>query len=304
MAKGKKPNQGDELDRQRRIKELVIIAMFSDDELMERLVLKGGNAIDLLYRVAGRASVDVDFSIETDFVETERVAIRRRIEKTLQQTFRENGYEVFDVTMEEQPRGLTPDMADFWGGYRVELKLATKEKFEQFSADIEQLRRNAVPLGQGTKFSIDISKFEYTAGKQPHDLEGYRIFVYTPEMIVCEKLRAICQQMPEYAQVIKRTRKGSSRARDFFDIHSLITSQKIDIKRSTFRELVKNIFKAKRVPLSLLRRIVEVEVREFHRGDFVAVQNTVNPGTKLETFDFYVDFVGNLVSKLEPLGDE
>jgi hypothetical protein len=28
----------------RRIRELVIIAMFADDELMETLVLKGGNA--------------------------------------------------------------------------------------------------------------------------------------------------------------------------------------------------------------------------------------------------------------------
>ncbi|NJK57598.1 MAG: hypothetical protein HC939_17135 [Pleurocapsa sp. SU_5_0] len=30
----------------RRIRELVIIAMFADDDLMETLVLKGGNALD------------------------------------------------------------------------------------------------------------------------------------------------------------------------------------------------------------------------------------------------------------------
>ena len=44
MAKSKKPSHGEELERQRRIKELVIISIFSDDELTERLVLKGGNA--------------------------------------------------------------------------------------------------------------------------------------------------------------------------------------------------------------------------------------------------------------------
>ena len=49
------------------IKKLAVIAMFSDDELMGRLVLKGGNAIDLIYRLSSRASVDVDFSIENDF---------------------------------------------------------------------------------------------------------------------------------------------------------------------------------------------------------------------------------------------
>lgn len=304
MAKGKKPSQQEEQDKQRRIKELAIIAMFSDDELMEQLVLKGGNAIDLLYNVASRASVDVDFSMEKDFDADGREAIRGRIEKTLQRTFRENGYEAFDVTMEEKPRGLTLDMADFWGGYNVEFKLSTEENFGKFSGDREQLRRNAVRLGQGTKFSIDISKYEYTTGKRPHDLDGYQIFVYTPEMIVCEKLRAICQQMPEYDQVIKRTRKGSSRARDFFDIHSLVTTQNIDVSTDSFRDLVRSVFKAKRVPLSLLRKVGESEVREFHRIDFAAVQNTVKPGTPLEAFDFYVDFVVKLVGLLEPLGDE
>lgn len=32
-----------------RIKTLAIVAMFSDDDLMERLVLKGGNALDIVY---------------------------------------------------------------------------------------------------------------------------------------------------------------------------------------------------------------------------------------------------------------
>ena len=207
--------------------------------------------------------------------------------------------------MEERPRGITADMADFWGGYNIEFKLATKEKFEQFSGDREQLRRNALPLGQGTKFSIDmLANTRFTAGKQPHDLDGYRIFVYTPDMIVCEKLRAICQQMPEYAKVIKRTRRGSSRAKDFFDIHSLVTTQEIDIESTAFRDLLKNIFRAKRVPLSLLRRIDNADDRQFHQLDFDAVQNTVTAGTKLKDFQFYVEFVAGLISKLEPLGDE
>jgi predicted nucleotidyltransferase component of viral defense system len=50
-----------------RIKELVVIAMFSDDELMDRLVLKGGNALDIIHQVSVRASIDVDFSMSDDF---------------------------------------------------------------------------------------------------------------------------------------------------------------------------------------------------------------------------------------------
>ena len=42
----------------------VIIAIASDDFLWERLVLKGGNALDIVLGIGGRTSVDVDFSIE------------------------------------------------------------------------------------------------------------------------------------------------------------------------------------------------------------------------------------------------
>lgn len=53
------------------IKRMVIIAMASDDELMETLVLKGGNAIDLMYRDRSnnlsRSSYDLDFLMEGDF---------------------------------------------------------------------------------------------------------------------------------------------------------------------------------------------------------------------------------------------
>ncbi len=50
-----------------RIKRLVVIAMFSDDQLMEYLVLKGGNAVDLVYKLSSRASMDIDLSMSEDF---------------------------------------------------------------------------------------------------------------------------------------------------------------------------------------------------------------------------------------------
>ena len=305
MAKAKKPTPKEYLDRIELVKKLVIIAMFSDEDLFDRLVLKGGNAMDLLYRLSTRASVDIDFSMESDFGIAEREGISGRIERTLAQTFREAGFEVFDFKLEEKPRGLTPEMADFWGGYGVEFKLATKEKFAELSANIDALRRAALQLGQGPKFLIDISKHEYTTGKEAFELDNYRVYVYTPEMIVCEKLRAICQQMPEYAPVIKRAgRPGSSRARDFLDIHVLVTQRNIDLTTKENRDLLRHIFEAKRVPLPLLRKIDRSDVREFHRLNFEAVKATVKPGIELETFNFYVDFVVDLVKQLEPLGDE
>jgi predicted nucleotidyltransferase component of viral defense system len=65
MGKNAKPklSMKADLERQERIKTLVIISLFSDDDLMNRFVLKGGNALDIVYNVSTRASIDVDVSI-------------------------------------------------------------------------------------------------------------------------------------------------------------------------------------------------------------------------------------------------
>jgi len=302
MAKKKKPSAIEELEWRQKIKTLVVIAMFSDNALMERFVLKGGNALDLIHRVSARASVDIDISIDGDFSAEERLVLYGRIEKALRDTFRPEGYQVFDLKLEERPPGLTADVADFWGGYGVEFKLIELNRYEELKEDFEALRRNAAQLGQGSKFSIDISKHEYTAGKMRFELEGFAVFVYTPEMIVCEKLRAICQQMPEYGPVVKRDRAGSPRARDFIDIHTLMSARTVDLTTGQNRALLARVFASKRVRLSLLRKVEKY--REFHRTNCDAVAATVKAGVTLREFDFYVDFVLDLIEQLEPLGDE
>jgi hypothetical protein len=301
LGKKKRQTGPSEFDRLAHIKKLVVIAMFSDDELMDRLVLKGGNALDLIHQISTRASVDVDFSMQDDFPAEQREAFQERVERALRTTFRDAGYEVFDLKMEERPEGLTADVADFWGGYGVEFKLIRRSRFELFSAKIGDLRRYSLQLGQGQKFFIDISRFEYTEGKEPQDLDGYRIFVYSPIMIVCEKLRAICQQTPEYGPVVKRNRPGSARARDFLDIHTLVTERELDIATAENRVLLTSIFQMKRVPLTLLGLIKNY--REFHRTNFPAVRATIKAGVQIEEFDFYFDFVLELVDGLKPLWD-
>jgi Nucleotidyl transferase AbiEii toxin, Type IV TA system len=297
MAKKKKKDFADaELKRLEEIKRLVVIAMFSDDVLLELLVLKGGNALDLIHRISTRASRDLDFSMQGDFAKDDLDVIKRRVEASLTQTLGEAGLAVFDLKMEEVPKGLTPDVADFWGGYGVEFKVIERATFEELGGAIDVIRKHALKLGAGesTKFSIDISKYEYVVGKQPQELSGYRIFAYSPEMMVCEKLRAICQQMPEYGPVVKRSRAGGARARDFLDIHTLVTERTLDMASRANQELLEQIFLAKRVPLSLLKRIANT--RDFHRENFLAVKDTVKPGVVLEPFDFYFDFVLKLIS--------
>jgi hypothetical protein len=50
--------------------------------------------------------------------------VQARILKTLSETFRANGFEVFDFKMVERPKTMTADMRDFWGGYTRTLSLA------------------------------------------------------------------------------------------------------------------------------------------------------------------------------------
>ena len=49
------------------IKRLTLQALMSDDILMQGLVLKGGNALQLAYDITSRGSIDIDFSMEREF---------------------------------------------------------------------------------------------------------------------------------------------------------------------------------------------------------------------------------------------
>lgn len=282
------------------IKKLTIIAMFSDDDLMDSLVLKGGNVLDIVYGIAQRASIDLDFSIENQFRDLE--AVTAKVRRALEDTFAAAGYQAFDVRASERPATVSPQAKDFWGGYRFDFKIIERQRYDAFAHDLARLRRNATLVGERQRrtFAIDVSKFEYCAPKRPSDFEGYRIYVYTPAMIVFEKLRAICQQMPEYADLLGKAR--TARARDFFDIHTVDQHYPIDFRSPESLDLVRRIFDAKRVSLELIAGIPDY--REYHRPDFSVVCDTVKPGFKLKEFDFYFDYVVDKCAALEPLWNE
>jgi hypothetical protein len=100
-----------------------------------------------------------------------------------------------------------------------------------------------------------------------------------------------CQQMPGYS--LNRT--PSARARDFFDIYLVHTITGFRIESLDNKELLRQIFAAKDVPLELLQLIAEQ--REFHRSDWDSVRLSIrNDG--LKDFDFYFDFVVEQVAVL------
>jgi len=179
------------------IRRLVIVSIFSDDELLERLVLKGGNAISLVYGLGSRTSLDIDCSIDGDFDLVEEASAR--LERALQRRFEEAGCRVFDFRFEKRPSRDRADAPETWGGYTASFKIVSLAQFETLKNDLEGMRRNSLKIGPGQErvFSIDMSKHEYCAPKREKELQDFTIYVYSLAMIALEKLRAICQQMDE-----------------------------------------------------------------------------------------------------------
>jgi Nucleotidyl transferase AbiEii toxin, Type IV TA system len=263
------------------IRSLAITAIFSDPLFFEKVVLKGGNALAIGLGISSRSSLDLDFSISSDFTDVDDA--QERLRKALVQKFDSEGFVVFDYNFFSRP--VTPRPNDeFWGGYQAEFKVATQETFDSYSR-LEDLRLRALTTGPGQlkKFTIDLSKYEYTEGKVTQDFDHQTIYVYTPRMIAIEKLRAICQQMPAY----DRNKTHSPRARDFYDIHLVVTRANVSLTSADSFFLAKNIFAAKEVSLSLLLSIKDF--REFHRPDWDSVRVSTNED--LLDFDYYFDFV-------------
>ena len=125
---------------------------------------------------------------------------------------------------------------------------------------------------------------------------GLMVRVYTPSMIVAEKLRSLCQQMHEYEHSTKR----KPRARDFYDIHAAVTEAGVNLASSAGHDLIRSVFAAKDVPLRLLANL-ERDV-EFHEAEWDDVRNSI-PADRPADYGYYAEFVLRIVKRLEPLWD-
>ena len=282
------------------IKQRVIVAILADDELGEHLVLKGGNLLQFAYQLTTRASKDVDISVDGDFSDSQ--ALGDRVRSCLETAFAEIKLVVIDFDFTEVPAQISEDIATFWGGYKCEFKLVDHDKFETHKNNIENVRRRAHAIDDSgsTRFKVDFSRHEFCEDKDEFEIDGYTIFGYSPRMFVAEKLRAICQQMPEYAEVVHRKRPAALRARDFVDIHVITEHYAINFNDPDFHEVVRKTFDAKKVPIHWLGRVQDT--REHHETDFQSVKDTVAPAyrTRLLEFDAYFQYVCDRCSQLEP----
>ena len=205
-----------------RIRKLIIQAVVSDDELMNELVLKGGNDLSIVHHIYARTSLDIDFSLKGDF--KDRAAIERKIIGALESRFDTEGYQVFDAKFSLRP-GSQSKRSE-WGGYQVEFKLILKKDFTDSEGNLRSNRVSSIPVGDAKNsraFTIQISKNEWVDDFLLLDLDGVWLKVYSLPMIAAEKLRALCQQMEEYPNIQSKLKRP--RARDFFDIFQIDQKQ-------------------------------------------------------------------------------
>jgi predicted nucleotidyltransferase component of viral defense system len=282
------------------VKKLVLIALASDDSLVETLVLKGGNALELLESKKrngiSRASYDLDFSMSDDF-DSELDEISCRIRELLEQTFSERDHRIIDYYFSVRPGKIRESVKDFWGGYYIQFKIVTNKNHRKHSGNSEELRKKSIPIlpNNSPKVEIEISKYEYVGSKIEYELDGFLIYLYSPQMLIFEKLRAICQQHPEYAQIVP-SHSPRARARDFYDIYLICELHNMFPLTENDLDVARAIFEAKRVPLSFISLIEENAA--IHLADWQSVIDTVSAKEEINPFDFYLDFVlksfGNL----------
>ncbi|WP_214785194.1 nucleotidyl transferase AbiEii/AbiGii toxin family protein [Exiguobacterium sp. S3] len=285
-------------------RDLAIKGIFSDDDLFEILTLKGGNAMALL-DITDRASQDLDFSIKQGIRLTQDEDAPK-FKKALERTFEEEGYRIIDFKFDVKPKKTRRELPPFWGGYSINFKVMDEETYEK-TYDVSDQKRSSMALqleGGKKKIEIDISLEEYTEDRIQMKLDEYQIHIYSPLMIVYEKMRALCQQLPdyEYASFEK------TRARDLYDIYIAIQkSQSLELREqilsSSNVHILSEMFKAKNVSLELLLKIESY--REQLEDDFnQRVTPQIADRKNVPDFDFLFEFNIELIKEVYALLEE
>ena len=270
-----------------------IVAIYASPKLSELLILKGGGAIRLFDGIETRLSIDADFSIR-NVLNDDADSVFKELNSCLCTAFESKGYDLLDFQANKKPKKVREGFPAWWGGWACEFKLVDQK---HQGKSLETRRRNAmIPEGSNSpKITIDLSEHEYCGKQREKTLHGIKIHAYSREMLVVEKLRAICQQHPGYAY----RQEAKNRARDFYDIHSLT----VDIDAKFIHQcqlLMKDVFHAKEVPLWILQSLWDDEsfIDEFRRG-FDQVRDMVRGPVK--SFDVYLEHVRFLVKDICPI---
>lgn len=253
------------------LKRIILKSLYATPPLKDILVLKGGNALSIVHERIERESTDLDFSLlSSSYTDSE---IRDMIKAVLGTHLQMHDLEVIDYEFRRVPSFEGEDKFPWWGGFKIAFKIVRRPTPETsgISANLKRLRKASIPADLNFKrtFSIDLSFQEFCDQATKYIVRDFEVFAYTEEMCVLEKLRAICQQHPEYCNTLGKFPK--ERARDFYDILKVLDGSGTDLTLPENKELCTRIFEAKKCPLELLGRISET--REIHEQGATSLQS-------------------------------
>ncbi len=269
---------------------LTIVGIYSSPAISHNLFLKGGSALRLFDDLTSRLSIDADFST-TENIKNEKEFFNT-IKSSVGAKFLELQYDIIDFKWERRPRKKRQGTPDWWGGWACEFKLVS---FQHRGKSDEAMRRDAlIPEGaNSSKIIVEISEYEYCDDSRTKIIQGVTVHGYSRELLVLEKLRAICQQHPSY-----KRRLSKNRARDFYDIYELTVNSDNNFTNRCSKHINK-VFEAKEVPLDILSSLWKDEAFvDEHRRGFDEVRDTVSGD--VYDFDIYLEHLRFLVLEICP----
>jgi predicted nucleotidyltransferase component of viral defense system len=274
---------------------ICLTAIYRNDLFNDKLYLKGGQAIRLKENIKTRFSADIDFSIEEKIEDP--INFEDRLSQILSEEFDANNLNMFDFLMTRKPNIREEGLPDFWGGWQITFKLIQNSKK---NLELDKKRREAiVPFkANSSKIEFDISEYEYCDSTETIKVGSVNVRTYSRVLLVAEKIRAICQQHPEYSY------KGSgNRARDYYDIERLWNKVLLEKKVTPFlaecKKHLPGVFKAKEVELNLLEKIFSPSFVEIQESGWQGVKTTVTG--PLQSFDYYNATLKDIVSKIRKI---
>lgn len=269
---------------------LTIVGIYRSPLLSKELFLKGGSALRLLDDLTSRLSIDADFSV-AESIKGEKKFFNA-MKTSVGAEFRKLKYDIIDFKVEKRPKRKRKGYPALWGGWACEFKLVS---FKHRGKDLVNKRRNAlIPEGaNSSKIIVEISEHEYCGKKRIRKIQGVEVLGYSRELLVLEKLRAICQQHPDYLY-----RLSKNRARDFYDIYEL-TEDADNGFAGRCSEHINKVFEAKEVPLEFISSLWDETFVDEQRRGFDEVRDTVSGD--VHDFDVYLEHLRFLVKEIHTI---
>ncbi len=239
-----------------------------------------------------RFSADTDFSVQKAISAHE--VFFEVLESALKTEFFRNGYFVFDFFFQRKPKIKKEGAPNFWSGWAVGFKLVLSTSAND---SIEQKRREAIiPVGATTSvISLDISEYEYCGSVETIKVKNTDVRVYSRTLLLLEKMRAICQQHPDYP-----LKAVDQRARDYYDIERLWNVVLTERAAADFiadcAKHIEQVFAAKGVDIGLLAKIFDEDFVSLQKAGWSAVEATTTG--KLEAFDYYNESLKTLAADI------